>query len=166
MAPRRIILMRHAKSSWKSNAPNDHARPLNKRGRRDAPRVGAYLAELGWTPDWIVSSDSTRTIETLERMREALRYEGDVLLTRRLYHAGIREIRSVLSALEPSVHTVLLLGHNPGWEDALEALTGEDHLLKTANAALMSCDDGNWADAIEMDGCWALRELVRARDLA
>lgn len=158
--------MRHAKSSWKSDAPNDHARPLNKRGRRDAPRVGAHLAELGWTPDRIVSSDSVRTIETIERMRETLGFDGDVLLTRRLYHASTPAIREVVSELDAGVQTVMLLGHNPGWEDALADLIGEDHTLKTANAALLSRDDTSWSEAIRRDGGWTLRDLIRARELA
>ena len=58
---RRLMVMRHAKSSWKSQVPTDHERPLNERGRRDAARVGKRLAELGWVPDFVVSSDSRRT---------------------------------------------------------------------------------------------------------
>ena len=68
---RRIIVMRHAKSSWKSGARDDHARPLNKRGRRDAPRIAARLAELGWVPERVISSDSERTRQTWARMEEA-----------------------------------------------------------------------------------------------
>ena len=60
---RRLMLMRHAKSSWKSQVPTDHERPLNERGRRDAARVGKRLAKLGWLPDVVVGSDSRRTEE-------------------------------------------------------------------------------------------------------
>ena len=65
---KRLIVMRHAKSDWGTNAPTDHARPLNKRGQRDAPRVAQRLVELDWLPQYIVSSDSTRTRETYELM--------------------------------------------------------------------------------------------------
>jgi phosphohistidine phosphatase len=162
---RRIILMRHAKSSWKSDALDDHSRPLNKRGRKAAPRVGARLAELGWSPDHIVSSDSARTVETLMLMRDPLEYHGDVLLTRNLYLAGIDAIRALVSDLEESVRTVMLLGHNPGFEEALATLTGEEHPLKTANAALLSLDDGSWHDAIARARAWKLERLIVARDL-
>ena len=57
---RRLIVMRHAKSSWKNESLRDHERPLNKRGRRDAPRIGEELASLGWVPQRVISSDATR----------------------------------------------------------------------------------------------------------
>ncbi len=65
---RRIIVMRHAKSSWKSDAPDDHSRPLNRRGRRDAPRVAQELARRGWVPERVFSSDARRTRQTWEIM--------------------------------------------------------------------------------------------------
>src|SRR5262245_30773186 len=90
---RLLMLMRHAKSSWKSPAQTDHARPLNKRGRHDAPRVGKRLAQDGWVPDRVVSSDSRRTRETWERME---RYFPDarVSFTRALYGGGPTELRA------------------------------------------------------------------------
>jgi len=66
---KRLIIMRHAKSSWTSGAATDHQRPLNKRGRRDAPRIGARLQHLGWLPDLVIASDSERTRETWQRMK-------------------------------------------------------------------------------------------------
>ena len=65
---KRLLVTRHAKSSWKSGEDSDHARPLNKRGRRDAPRVAAHLVGLGWVPEQVLSSDSQRTRETLGLM--------------------------------------------------------------------------------------------------
>ncbi len=73
----RLIIMRHAKSDWNSGAASDHARPLNKRGRRDAPRVANRLGELGWQPDYVISSDSRRTRETLELMLPHLNHGSD-----------------------------------------------------------------------------------------
>ena len=72
---RRLIVMRHAKSSWKSDAETDHLRPLNKRGRDSAPLVAARLVELGWIPEAVYSSDSLRTRETWDGMMNAL-YHG------------------------------------------------------------------------------------------
>ena len=67
---RRLIIMRHAKSSWTSGALSDHERPLNARGIRDAPRVGAALVKRGWLPQLVLSSDSERTRETFAGMSE------------------------------------------------------------------------------------------------
>lgn len=161
---RRLVLMRHAKSSWKTDAPSDHARPLNKRGRRDAPRVGARLRELGWVPDLVLASDSARTTETFERMRATLGYEGEAVFTRELYHAGTDELRAALATLSDEVETVLVLGHNPGWEEALGALTGRDEVMKTGCAALLSHDADDWPTASDA-GPWNLHALIAPREL-
>lgn len=162
---RRLVLMRHAKSSWKTDAPTDHARPLNGRGRRDAPKVGAELARRGWVPDRVLSSDSERTRETFARMRSTLGVEGDADFTRALYHAGIEEVRPALAALDDDVRTALVLGHNPGWEEVLEWLCGEDHEMKTATCALLSVEAPSWAAAVAAAGDWALEDLIYPRAL-
>ena len=61
---RRLIVLRHAKSAWDTDAATDHERPLNKRGRRDALRVAEKIAKLGWQPEQVISSDAERTRET------------------------------------------------------------------------------------------------------
>ncbi|MBK6580418.1 MAG: histidine phosphatase family protein [Sandaracinaceae bacterium] len=66
---RRLLLTRHAKSDWSTEAPDDHARPLNKRGRRDAPRVGALVQSLGWRPELVLCSSAQRALETLSGLR-------------------------------------------------------------------------------------------------
>jgi phosphohistidine phosphatase len=160
----RLILMRHAKSSWTSGAASDHARPLNGRGRNDAPRVGGRLLELGWIPDLVVTSDSTRTLQTLDGVRAAMDLDCEVVATRDLYHAGTDEVREACYALPDAVETVLMLGHNPGWEDALHDLCGESQPMTTANAALLSVEARDWTAAINSGG-WTLHELIRPREL-
>ena len=156
--------MRHAKSSWKSGAPTDHERPLNKRGRRDAPKVGAELARLGWVPELILSSDSARTTETFERMKGPLGFEGEARFSRELYHAGVDEVRDALAGVSPTIETVLVLGHNPGWEEVLEHLGGVGEPMKTACCALLASDDARWDAAF--DARWALTRMIRPRELA
>ena len=166
-APRRLILMRHAKSAWNTDAPTDHARPLNKRGRRDAPRVAAALVDAGWTPDWVVSSDSERTRETFARMAPAL-LDIDAARVRfdaRLYHAGPDELREVLAELPASALTVLTLGHNPGWEEALMWLSGADEVMKTATAAMLVTDAPDWAAATSAPGRFRMEEILYPREL-
>ena len=162
---RRIVLMRHAKSSWTSGAPTDHARPLNRRGRRAAPKVGARLARLGWVPDRVVSSDAERTRETFARMREVLGYAGEATFTPDLYLAGVDEVRRVVAALPGEVRTVLLLGHNPGWEESLAWLSGRDEVMKTASAALLSTEADEWPAAVARPGGWRLDDLLHPREL-
>src|ERR1700752_2871177 len=117
---RRIILMRHAKSSSKSDALTDHARPLNKRGKKDAPRIASHLAERDWVPELVLASDSERTRQTWGLMESAFEKKPpEVAFTRRLYLAGIGEVKSELMLVPPEVRTLMLLGHNDGWEEVL-----------------------------------------------
>ncbi len=162
---RRIIVMRHAKSSWKSDAPDDHSRPLNPRGRRDAPRVAAELSRLGWVPERVLSSDSRRTRETWELMEDAFQPTPVVSFHRSLYLAGPAEVEEALAALPPEVRAVLVLGHNNGWEDVVEWLSGQSVTLTTANAALLGADGATWREALAAAPRWQLFEVVRPKAL-
>jgi len=156
--------VRHAKSSWKTGRA-DHERPLNKRGRRDAPRIAARLAELGWTPERVVSSDAERTRETWSRMADAFDPAPAVEFTRELYLAGVDAIQAAVGRLPDDVETVLVLGHNPGWEDAVTALTGEETRMTTANVALLELEGATWAEALGREGEWRQVELIRPKEL-
>lgn len=154
----RLILLRHAKSDWKTAAPTDHARPLNARGRRDAPRIGAALRARGWIPTRVVCSDAARTRETWARMGPVLAPEAPLQTTPALYHAGIEAIQDTIAGARADGGTavLLLLGHNPGWEDALPLLCGTAAPLTTCNAALLAPDGPDR---------WRLVDVLRPREL-
>ena len=158
----RLILLRHAKSAWNTEAPTDHERPLNKRGRRDAPLVGATLFARGWTPDHVLSSDAARTQETWELMRQAFPSPIEVTWSRALYHSSAGALKHLQARTEP---TVMLIGHNPAWEGILETLCGQSHRLTTCNAALLSVDVSGWPAALSRLGEWDLVEVLRPREL-
>ena len=162
---RRLIVMRHAKSSWKSGHSDDHERPLNKRGQRDAPRVAQELASLGWSPQVVLSSDSQRTQETWGLMATAFATPDVVSFHRQLYLAGLGQIRSSLVGVGEEVETVLVLGHNPGWEDAASWLSGAELSMTTANAALLEREAPSWDAALDEQGAWQLVRLVRPKEL-
>lgn len=105
---RRLILMRHAKSGWDSPARDDHARPLNARGRRAATALGGWLRKGGYVPDAILSSSSERTRETAAR----LGFDAPAEYTNALYLAGPRRMLAELAGA--NAQCVLMLGHNPG----------------------------------------------------
>jgi len=161
----RLIVMRHAKSAWDTGARTDHARPLAGRGRRDAPRVAAHLAEIGWVPQRVLSSDSERTRETWARMAPHFDGRITVQFTNLLYHGGAGPVRRVLEQLSPSVSTAMVLGHNPGLEIALEWLCGLDVRMTTANAALLTSDAPGWSRAVSAPGGWHLEDVVRPKAL-
>jgi phosphohistidine phosphatase len=82
-----LLLLRHAKSSWKDSALDDHERPLTKRGRRDGPRMGELMRQYGFILDMVISSDAVRARLTAEAVVETARYAGEILLDHRLYLA-------------------------------------------------------------------------------
>jgi phosphohistidine phosphatase len=157
---RRVIVVRHAESEPESDGLGDHGRTLHARGRRDAARVGARLRELGWVPQVVVSSDATRTRETWEHMAAALGSAPAVTFTRDLYLMGIDEIRAVLHDLRAEVDTAMVLGHNPGWEDAVHALCGVRARMMPCAAALLRAPADAWPD-VAARSSWTLDELVR-----
>ncbi|MBF9044954.1 histidine phosphatase family protein [Rhodobacterales bacterium HKCCE4037] len=109
--PRTLVLIRHCKSDWSANQP-DHARPLNARGARAAPQLGAFLAREGFVPDEVLCSDAQRTQETWAGIASELPGAAVPTLSRSLYHA---EPGTLLQALRAATgQTVALIGHNPG----------------------------------------------------
>lgn len=162
---RRLILMRHAKSSWEGAQP-DHQRPLNPRGRRDAPKVAHELASLGWEPDLVLLSDSRRTTETWQRMARWFQSSPPVLPRRSLYLSGFGAVQHELMGLDPSAQTVLALGHNPDWEAAANFLAGRPLRMTTANAALLEFSGtSTWEEAVSLPGAGRLVTVIRPKEL-
>ena len=162
---RRLILMRHAKSSWSNTQLADHDRPLNKRGRRDSPAIATHLEDIGWTAAKVVSSSSQRTRETWALMQPHWGDHVEVEFTRALYHGGPREIGAVIDQQDDGLASLMLLGHNPGWSSAVAWLTGEGVYMTTANAALLEVEAETWRETLERPGLWTLRDVVRPKEL-
>jgi len=141
-----LLVLRHAKSSWNDPALDDHERPLNKRGRRDAPRMGELVREYGLIPDVIISSDAVRARLTAEAVAEAARYAGEILLDPHLYMASPADILSLLRTVREKTETVMIVGHNPGLEELVAQLTGERQDLPTAALAQIALPIDQWRD--------------------
>jgi phosphohistidine phosphatase len=109
---KRLILTRHAKSSWEVPTMSDHDRPLNARGRRAAAELGGWLASRGYLPDEVLCSDSARTRETWDGIAPALPITPALVLKPALYHAGAEVMLAVLR--HATGQTVMMIGHNPG----------------------------------------------------
>ncbi|WP_298844971.1 histidine phosphatase family protein [uncultured Roseobacter sp.] len=137
---RRLILMRHAKSDWHCGGLSDHDRPLNKRGRRSADAMGAWLRNEGYLPDQVLCSSAQRTRETLERLQ--LTGEPDITFHRALYLAHASAMLDSLRAADG--RCVLMLGHNHGLADLAHALVSQppdhDRFDDYPTAATLVCD--------------------------
>jgi len=115
-AMRRLMLLRHAKSSWPANTA-DRDRPLAVRGREAAPVMGRYLAEELLLPDLVLISPAKRTVETWELVRPMLPEKPGTRFEPRIYEASSERLLKVAQEVDPGVRTLLMIGHNPGFEE-------------------------------------------------
>ena len=130
---------------------------LDERGRYEAPRVATRLAERGWVPEAIHSSDARRTRETAELLMEAFAPAPSLTFDPDLYLAGLPALCAAAQAWDPSWSTVLALGHNPGWQDAASSLCGSVLGMGTANAVLLEARPGapaGWSRRSSGSGRW------------
>ena len=122
---KKLLLLRHAKSSWQDASLTDFERPLNKRGLRAAPVIGKFMKERGLRPSLVLASPAQRARDTAKLALEAggietlLRYEA------RIYEADVPTLIEVIRQIEETFDEVMLVGHNPGFEELLGFLTGE-----------------------------------------
>jgi phosphohistidine phosphatase len=144
-----LLILRHAKSSWLESGLADHDRPLNKRGQRDAPRMGRLLRQEDLVPDLIISSSAVRASKTAQQVIEESGYEGELRLERELYASEPEAYLDILQLLPDEVGRVMVVGHNPGLEELLELLTGDWRRLPTAALAQVSLDLDVWQDLSE-----------------
>jgi phosphohistidine phosphatase len=141
-----VLVLRHAKSSWKHPDIIDHDRPLNKRGERDAPLMGRLLKKKGLVPDIIISSTAIRARSTAEAVAKTSGYKGKITFNRSLYAARPQAYIVALHDLSDDYVLVLIIGHNPGLEELVEMLTGEIHLMPTCSLAHLKFRVGKWSD--------------------
>jgi phosphohistidine phosphatase len=140
-----LLILRHAKSSWKKPVA-DRDRPLNKRGKSDAPRMGKVLREAGLQPDLIISSTAKRARSTAEKVAQHSGHPGVVELSNDLYLGGPESYCRVLRGVPDAHESVLVVGHNPGLEMLLEALTGREEVLPTAALAHVHIEIEHWQE--------------------
>jgi len=145
---RRLILLRHAKSDW-PDVP-DRDRPLAKRGRRDAPKIGRWLREHGYLPDTVICSDARRTRQTWDRVARELGGSPSVTFEARAYAASATTLLYLVMELPATSRTALLIGHNPGVAELATSLAlppdGDDAPIRFPTAAVAVLDfPGDWA---------------------
>ncbi len=119
-----LYVVRHAKSSWDNPLLDDFSRPLNDRGKRDVPKMAKRLKEKRLVLDLILTSTSVRTRSTAQGLAKVLGYdEGKIKELADLYHASAEKILAVLKQVKDHCDVVMLIGHNPGLTDFVNALS-------------------------------------------
>ncbi len=120
---KRLYLIRHAKSSWKHQDLDDFDRPLNNRGKRDAPNMGKRLKEQNAAPDLLLSSPANRALTTAETIAGEIGYPiENIEADEDIYLAGVTTLLTVIKNITNDHHTVFLFGHNPGFTELANAL--------------------------------------------
>lgn len=140
-----LIVLRHGKSDWSGDEP-DRERPLAKRGRRQAPEAGAWLAENIPDIDLAVVSPAERTRSTWALVAAELEQPPAVRIDDRVYAAWGRALHDVVHELPDDTDTVVLVGHNPGVEDLVQELTGDWVPMPTSALAVVEWE-GTWGDS-------------------
>jgi phosphohistidine phosphatase len=144
-----LLILRHAKSSWNNANMTDHDRPLNERGKRDAPRAGRALAAQDVVPELIITSTAERAMSTAEAAAAATNDPPELKYERRLYLASPLTILKILQELGNGPQRVMVVGHNPGLEELVYHLTEEPEAMPTAAIAQVDLPITAWSELNE-----------------
>jgi phosphohistidine phosphatase len=159
-----LYLLRHAKSSWDDRSLKDFDRPLNERGLKAAPKMGAYIRKEKIRPEMIVSSPALRAKQTTTLVCEAAGLASLVTFDERIYDASARRLFEIVTGFEDRFGSAMMVGHNPGFEELLAVLSGESSRMATAALACIELSVEKWSDVSADSG--KLKWLVKPKDLS
>src|SRR5687767_7028829 len=157
-----LYLLRHAKSSWKDDSLRDFDRPLKGRGRDAAEQMGKVLAEERLKSPLVISSPAARARETTEIVLHSSGLGVEPRFDERIYEADVRTLLEVVSSIPDKTKAAMLVGHNPGFENLLAFLTGDDRHMPTCALARIALK--SWSDL--SDGSGKLESFVTPKDLS
>jgi phosphohistidine phosphatase len=144
-----LLLMRHAKSSWDEAGLKDFDRPLSKRGRRDAPKMGSFLKNSGYRPDLIISSPAKRAMETTKLVAKSAGVEENTIeWNDDFYFSSVNSYIDSVNRADSAIEILMLVGHNPLMEDLMDLfITGHDSgsfIFPTAAIACIEVQSRSW----------------------
>jgi phosphohistidine phosphatase len=157
-----LLILRHAKSDWNAAYSRDHDRPLNNRGIKAAEKIGRMLTQVERTPDLVVASSATRTLQTARLAAKAGAWNAPIRSDPQLYGGSVGDMLSVIESVE-DVETLMIVGHQPTCASAISRLTGANVTVKTATVAAIEFPTRTWSNVLAMTG--TLRFLVHPRML-
>jgi phosphohistidine phosphatase len=141
-----LTIFRHAKSSWNHPELSDHERPLNERGKRDAPVMGDRLKAAGIHPSLILSSSAERASNTARTVAKQIAYPIEFLQREPgLYHASVNKLLDIIAVQDEGFNSIMIVGHNPGLTDlANEFIPGLTSNIPTAGFVSIKIDTDDW----------------------
>lgn len=156
---KKLVLVRHAKSSWDDPEQKDFDRTLNERGKKDAPEMGKRLAQKKWKVDRVVSSPAKRALKTAKLIAKELHYDPSAIdQYMEIYEASIDDLRDVLRSQPGGSNSLVLVGHNPGISYFLAFLAGEFMMnFPTCGMAYLELPIESWKEVKQ--GCAKVIEL-------
>jgi phosphohistidine phosphatase len=161
---RTLYLLRHAKSSWDDASLRDFDRPLNKRGRGAAAKIGERLQAEKLTEPYVICSPAVRTRETAKIVLQNADLSVEEHFDERIYEASLRDLMQVVSEIPDDRELVIMIGHNPGFEELSAALTGEHRAMPTCALAKIELEVEGWKDVRAGEG--KLKWFIVPKELA
>lgn len=161
---KKLLLLRHAKAEDATPGSSDINRALNERGKKEAQAIGTFIRKQSLRFDLVLCSPVVRARETAELVLAAAEVTANLRDDQRIYEASPRQLLEVISEIEEDKSAVLLVGHNPGMEELLRALTGKGEPMATGTLARIDFDFDEWSSVIEDIG--RLESIVRPNELA
>ena len=158
-----LYLLRHAKSSWNDNTLRDFDRPLKKRGREAADRIGQRLVEENLSSPLVICSPAVRTRETAAIVLKSAKLQLEPQFDDRIYEVSLRELVQIVSEIPEDNEVAIMIGHNPGFEELLAFLTGEQRRMPTCALAKIRFGDVNWRDV--RAGAGSLEWFIAPKEL-
>src|SRR5258708_5894182 len=159
-----LLLLRHAKSSWKDESLSDFERPLSERGKKASQAIGRYIRKQKMMPDLVLSSPAVRARETTGIITTTAKLTAEIRYDQRIYEADALRLVHIISQIESNFGSVLLVGHNPGIEELLGLLTGSSQHMPTAALAKIRLEGAD--DWSEISQAKAILELtIKPKDI-
>ena len=157
-----LFLVRHAKSSRDDPSLPDRDRPLDDRGKQDAPKMGKRLAKRDVKPDLLVSSPALRALTTAQLIAEEVGYKRkDIVVDDRLYASSPDDLLAVIRTLDKKLDRVMLFGHNPEFTDLAHRLSSEIIDMPTSAVAEFNFDTKAWSDVGEVEPAKAVLDYPK-----
>lgn len=155
--------MRHAEARRENRNLTDFERPLNDPGREAARFIGETIQKNRFKIDLILSSPAKRAKQTAELFKETARLKTEIQYNEKIYEANLRRLLEIVLELDNRYNSVLIVGHNPGFENLVQVLTGENVQMATAAFAAIDLEIENWSNI--KTACGNLRVLLRSKDV-
>ena len=162
---KKLLILRHAKSSWKEPSLSDFQRPLNQRGTEAAPRMGGWIAQNNLVPDTIVCSTAVRAQETMALVIEGGPLDSACISTEELYLAPPQVYLENLAQLPEAQTSAMVIGHNPGIEELVYQLCGEYRVMPTCALAVIDLQIAQWDELFSASVSGELSRYILVRDL-